>query len=80
MLRPGGKAVFGDLMFRNGIQRARILNDYRNTGREELAEEIEDEFFWLVDNRVADLEALGLTVLVRQFSDLSWGIAAARAG
>jgi putative AdoMet-dependent methyltransferase len=76
VLRPGGKAAFGDLMFRNEIERDRILNVHRRMGREALAAEIEDEFFWLLDRRVADLENLGFDVKTRQFSALSWGIAA----
>ena len=75
-LTPGGKAAFGDLMFRNEIERDRILNVHRRTGREALAAEIEDEFFWLLDRRVADLENLGFDVKTRRFSALSWGIAA----
>lgn len=75
-LKPGGKAVFGDLMFRNALERKRVLDDYRSTGHKGLAAEIEDEFFWLLDRRVDDLESLGFVVQTRQFSELSWGVTA----
>ncbi|MEN8145622.1 MAG: class I SAM-dependent methyltransferase [Gemmatimonadota bacterium] len=78
-LRRGGKAVFGDLMFRNENERDQILNRYRSSGREALAAEIGDEFFWLIDERVPDLESLGFEVQVKQFSELSWGLAAQKA-
>lgn len=76
VLKPGGKAVFGDLMFRNETERDRVLTGYRNTGREALAAEIEDEFFWLIDDRVPELEALGFAVQTQRFSELSWGVTA----
>jgi putative AdoMet-dependent methyltransferase len=68
-LSPGGRAVFGDLMFANAAARAQVIA--------EVIEAIDEEFFWLVDRAVADLAATGLVVEeYRQFSELSWGICA----
>ena len=77
-LRPGGRAVFGDLMFENEDARQKTLRAYRASGRSELADEIEDEFFWDVESASRGLRGLGLEVETRRFSELSWGIGARR--
>lgn len=77
-LRPGGRAVLGDLMFENSGARAKALDAYRAAGRGELADDIEDEFFWDVQTAVQGLHALGLEAETRRFSELSWGIRAWR--
>lgn len=75
-LNPKGKAVFGDLMFENENKREQFVENCLCTGREKLVEEIEDEFFWNVEATTKALQDLGFQVTIRQFSELSWGIAA----
>ncbi len=75
-LTPGGIAVFGDLMFENQNKRDAYLEYCRLTGQADLAEDIEDEFFWNIELALKGLQALGLEVETRQFSELSWGIVA----
>jgi putative AdoMet-dependent methyltransferase len=75
-LEPGGLAVFGDLMFENQNKRDAYLEQCRRSGQAELADDIEDEFFWNVELALKGLQALGLEVETRQFSALSWGIVA----
>jgi putative AdoMet-dependent methyltransferase len=86
-LSPGGRAVFGDLMFANAAARAQVRAQYAALSESpsagaadviaEVIEAIDEEFFWLVDRAVADLAATGLVVEeYRQFSELSWGICA----
>ena len=79
-LLPGGRAVFGDLMFENEAARREILGRYRSSGRGELAGDIEAEFFWDVARAAGALRGLGLHVEAKRFSELSWGIAAERDG
>jgi putative AdoMet-dependent methyltransferase len=75
MLRPGGRAVFGDLMVENAAELARLTEHYRAVGDEDTAEALAEEFFWQVDLSLRQLAAAGLAVVeVRRFSDLSWGI------
>ena len=74
-LASGGRVAFGDLMFESAQARRDTLDAYRASGRAELADDIEDEFFWDVSSAVAGLEALGLDIETRRFSELSWGIA-----
>ena len=75
-LLPGGAAVFGDLMFADAGARKDSQERCIAEGKRALAEDIDDEYFWLVDHATAALEGLGFVVESRQFSDLSWGIVA----
>lgn len=75
-LAPGGRAVFGDLMLENESQAAVKAAGYRAAGQDEVAESIEEEFFWLLDACVADLEEIGFKVTVKRFSELSFGVLA----
>jgi putative AdoMet-dependent methyltransferase len=77
-LRPRGRIVVGDLMFADEEARERFVASARARRELELADTIEDEFFWLLDRDRARLEELGLAVATRRFSELSWGIVAAR--
>ncbi len=79
-LAPGGRAVFGDLMFADAAERARVLAAYRASGRADLADEIEEEFFWDVTAALGRLEALGLEVATQRFSELSWGVEVRKPG
>ena len=58
-LLPGGRAAFGDLMLENAAQGTVKAAQYRAAGQDEVAESIEEEFFWLLDACVADLEEIG---------------------
>jgi SAM-dependent methyltransferase len=78
-LAPGGRIVIGDLMFESAAERERFVSAARRRGEEELAETVEDEFFWLLDQDVLRIESLGLRVATRRVSDLSWGLLAERA-
>jgi putative AdoMet-dependent methyltransferase len=73
-LEPGGTAVFGDLMFENDAAKEAYQAICRATGQEDLAEDIDDEFFWNIETAVEKLQALGFDAQTKQFSALSWGI------
>lgn len=75
-LNPNGRVVFGDLMFENEIKKEQFVKTCLQSGREKLAEEIEDEFFWNVESTTKLLQRLGFQVITKKFSELSWGIAA----
>lgn len=79
-LRPGGRAVFGDLMVENYAERDRLMDYYRRIGDDDTVEALDEEFFWIVEGierRFADA-GLAVTALHR-FSTLSWGISARKA-
>jgi len=74
-LNTKGIAVFGDLMFENAVERERILDEYRNNDQGELADDIEDEFFWDIEHAVGALSKTGFrNIKPQRFSGLSWGI------
>ncbi len=47
-----------------------------HASRKKLVKEIEAEFFWNVEVTTKVLRDLGFQVITKQFSELSWGIAA----
>jgi putative AdoMet-dependent methyltransferase len=73
-LRPGGRAVLGDLMFEDARARERAIARYSLEKRDDVVEAIEDEYFWLLHEAVPVLEGLGFQVERRRFSDLSWAL------
>jgi SAM-dependent methyltransferase len=75
-LRPGGRAVFGDLMVRDVAAEQALAAYYRGMGATDVVEAFHEEFYWRVGETLAQLRGLDLTVTaVRKFSALSWGIA-----
>jgi len=73
-LKKNGRAIFGDLMFKDNTSMLKILEKYQNSGRSKLINEIKNEFFWDIEKDLLALESVGFTVQKRQFSELSWGI------
>jgi putative AdoMet-dependent methyltransferase len=73
-LVPRGRAVLGDLMIRNADQKREKIQQYLLKGDLSTAQAIAEEFFWLIDPTVAELQALGFHVNVTRFSDLSYGM------
>lgn len=78
-LRPGGRAVFGDLMIQKSSEKREKILQYFADGDHATAEGIRDEFFWAVDLAVGQLERLGFTVGTSHFSDLSYTVVAQKA-
>lgn len=78
-VRPGGRAVFGDLMLENQAAEAPMMEHFRASPYPDVAEDIDEEFFWFVDTAIEGLARLGFTVTSKRFSELSWGIAAIKA-
>lgn len=74
----GGRAVFGDLAFESATARSEAKQRYLAAGRKDVAFDIDDEFFWLLDGCVAKMQSLGWHVEIKRFSDLSWGVAATK--
>ena len=75
-LAPGGRAIFGDLMFQNNTEKRNVVNSLLQRGYEEAAADIEDEFFWDLDDSLKQLRSLDFRTEVERFSELSWGVAA----
>ena len=72
---PGARVAIGDLMFESARHREAALERYRATVPD-VADAINDEFFWLLDETADSFEKLGFSLTKRRFSDLSWGVVA----
>ena len=77
-LVPGGRAVFGDLMVQDANRKKVLIQQYLAKGAQNTAQAIAEEFFWLIDSALAELGALGFQTKITRFSDLSYGIVAAK--
>jgi putative AdoMet-dependent methyltransferase len=75
-LLPGRRAVFGDLMVQNADRKREKIQHYLLKGDRNTALAITEEFFWVIDLAVSQLQALGFQVQTTRFSDLSYGIVA----
>lgn len=75
-LKPGGKFIIGDLMFKNDADRRDAIMDLRQVGRADVVQDIEDEYFWTLEEDLPVLESLGFNVNVKQISALSWAFVA----
>ncbi len=75
-LNNNGKAIFTDLMFKNEEDKKDIVTKYRLLGRNDIVEDIYDEFFWMIDGCVSHLRNINLKTSITRFSEFSWGIIA----
>ncbi len=76
VLRPGGVAAFGDLMFEHERTRLEVLRELAQAGHAEAAAAADEEFFWDLASARQRLQASGAVVQVKRFSLLSWGLSA----
>ncbi len=80
-LKPGGRVVFGDLMFEDQEAKRVLAARWTDDERTQVLRSVDEEFPFYLDRALPALEAAGLHVCeVRRFSDLSWGIVAEREG
>lgn len=78
-LRPGGRAVFGDLMFESRASRDAIAAAWSDAERSQVLLSVEEEHPWRLDRCLPALDAAGFDVReTKRFSALSWGIACTR--
>ncbi len=75
-LPPGGRAVFGDLMFQNTKEKEKIIQTLLTKGHKEAVADIDEEFFWDIEKATKQLEGLGFMTKAKRFSELSWGMVA----
>lgn len=76
-LHSGGRVAVVDLMFKNKLDRAAVINRYSNS-YPDLVKDAEDEFFWDLETAEPELIRKGFNVSLKKFSDLSWGLLATR--
>ena len=76
-LHAGGRAVIVDLMFKNQLDRAAVINRYSHS-YPDLVKDAEAEFFWNLETAEPEVIRKGFTVSLTKFSDLSWGVLATK--
>lgn len=75
VLKPRGRIVIADLMFRNRADRERVMLMLRQSGRETIAEELDEEYPALVDELSRSFRRVGFTLRSRQLTPSTWAIA-----
>ena len=76
VLRPGGRVVIADLMFRNAAERSIIENEYLNAGRNDIVEEYENEYPGYFEDLVRVFDGAGFTTDGERLTESVWIIRA----
>ena len=66
VLKPGGRIILADLMFKNEIERQRIESTYLEAGRPEVPAEYADEYPGYYDDLESAFNTAGFTVRAEQ--------------
>lgn len=72
VLKPVGRIVIADLMFRNAAERERIENEYRKAGKDKIPEEYAEEYPGYVDDLRDAFTAAGFTFSEEQMTEAVW--------
>ena len=73
-----GLMIFGDLMFETEADQHRINAQYRAEGLDDMVDEAEEEFYWILDRDLVVFDELGYDISYTQFSTLAWSVRAQR--
>ena len=76
VLKPGGRIVIADMMFRNAAERERIEREYRKAGKDEIPEEYAEEYPGYVDDLRDAFTTAGFTFRDEQMTESVWIISA----
>jgi putative AdoMet-dependent methyltransferase len=76
VLKPGGRIVIADLMFRNAAERNKIENEYLKVGRNDIVEEYQDEYPGYFDELVKVFDRAGFTTDGERLTESVWIIRA----
>lgn len=72
VLKPGGKIVIADLMFKNKTEETSIKERLRNEGKNDIVEEIEDEYYGLFDELRKKFKQRKFTFKGEQLTKFVW--------
>ena len=76
VLRPGGRIIIADLMFRNAAERKRIEDSLRRAGRDEIVEEYQEEYPGFFEDIVEAFDKAGFVTDGEQLTQSVWIIRA----
>ena len=72
VLRANGRIVIADLMFNNVIEKQRIVEKLRQSGRDDIVDTIEDEYFGSFENSCESFHEEGFTFHGKQLTPFVW--------
>jgi putative AdoMet-dependent methyltransferase len=78
LLKPGGKVVIADLMFRNAAEERRIQQALRETGRSDILDEIKNEYPGLFEELTIIFTEEGFSIQGERLTESVWIIGAFR--
>jgi putative AdoMet-dependent methyltransferase len=78
-LEPNGRAVFVDLMYKNTADLSKLVQLFEKKNPDTVAD-IQEEYFWNIEQCSKQLQKCGFKLTLLQFSELSWGILAVANG
>jgi putative AdoMet-dependent methyltransferase len=76
VLKPGGRVVIGDIAWADDGARLAMLRRFEAEGKQELVQEIKEEYYPTLGLLVSIFAALGCSVFVEQLTDWVWVLAA----
>jgi putative AdoMet-dependent methyltransferase len=78
LLKPRGRIVIADLMFRNAAEERRIRQALRETGRNDILDEFKDEYPGLFEELTVIFTEEGLSIQGERLTESVWIISAFR--
>jgi putative AdoMet-dependent methyltransferase len=78
LLKPKGRVVIADLMFRNAAEERRIRQALRETGRHDILDEIKDEYPGLFEELTVIFTEEGFSIQGERLTESVWIIRALR--
>lgn len=78
VLKPGGRIVLGDVAWASDEARAAMIDRFRDLGREDLVQEIEEEYYPTIGTLTTVFAGLGCTVYVEQVNEWVWVLVAGK--
>lgn len=72
VLKPYGRIVITDLMFKNAFREKRIKQSLRDSGKNAIVEEIEEEYYGLFDDLSKSFRKNGFSFKGGQITDFVW--------
>ncbi len=78
VLRQGGRIVIGDVAWANEGARQAMIDRFARLGRQDLVQEIEEEYYPTIGTLTSVFAGLGCTVYVEQVNDWVWLLVAGK--
>jgi putative AdoMet-dependent methyltransferase len=78
VLRPDGSLIIADLMFENDAQKNEMVSKFRDERRDDMLEEINDEYFTDISTAATILRTFGYEMQYERGSTITWILSATK--